>query len=258
MKEIKKVCSHDFKISLNGKKKPIKLNTIQAQDLMERIRCIVKRNTKSHEDLFRQNQNFTVVMNENDHMRMEEILERMIVKVWNDKQLSIANQFPLNTNNRKEDIDIVLFQSESQTKIIRKIIELKYKSDDTPLFGMLELIKNYFILEIGKKHEKIEELILLAPKFFYDSCERDYLNSIFQIRDLLGTHDMHLPPIKLKYLNLKEKDVETSIKNIVDHMATQKTKDGNYIRIKEFNSETLNKIAPVLTDWPDYSINDEP
>jgi len=257
----------NHKISLTGKKSKINTSDENIENLIVEINKAIDENEKNgklviREPNFRKCENFTIVYNDKKEitfkypMRMEEILERMIAKVWekeNNDNLEIAHQFPLNKNNSKEDIDIVLYEEKNGEKTIKGIVELKYKSN-TPLYGIIELIKNYLIIKKGKiKIDEKIELILLAPKFFYESCGNDYLKSIKQISDFLTIIGY---PIYIKYLDITEEEVQEAIKIIRD-------KDGKnikpiikngkeYIEIKNISDIGDIKEKLQFDKWEDY------
>jgi len=252
---LKKNCTDpkNHKISLTGKKREINTSDENIENLIGKINNAINNGKLViREPVFRTCENFTIAKK---GQRTEEILERMIAKVWkkeNNNNLEIAHQFPLNKNNRREDIDIVLYEEKNGEKTIKGIVELKYNSN-TPLYGIIELIKNYLIINLivekYKEEYKINidkeiELILLAPKFFYESCGNDYLKSIKQIYDFLKNIGY---PIYIKYLDITEEEVKEAIKIIRD-------KDGKE-QIKGISDVGDIKEKLQFDKWKDYPLH---
>ena len=265
MKKIEGICK-EYGIDISNNKMEIKISneTLKTlknlKNLIEKINKVIDESEKNgklviREPLFRTCENFTIAKK---GQRTEEILERMIVKAWkkeNNDNLEIADQFSLNgeKNRGKESIDIILYKEESEEKVIHKIIELKYKlikGKNTPLYGIIELIKNYLIIKKGKiKIDEKIELILLAPKFFYESFENDYLNSIKQISDFLTIIGY---PIYIKYLDITEEEVKEAIKIIGDKDGKETIIKNGKKRIKNISDVGDIKEKLQFDKWKDY------
>ena len=252
MTAICKACA-DLKININSQTPPI-LAREAIKTLLTRISTIVDTNTKKRPKKFRTEFKFTAVKRGEElafkyPMRMEEILERMIVKAWSNDPNLIANQFALNMNNSKEDIDLVLHNGAE----IETVIELKYGSN-TPMFAVLEVIKNYFILKKGELHGEVKELTILAPKFFYNKFSSQYLQNVTEIAKNIRQADESIPEISFKYLNLSAAAIESTIREILSDVTTQCNPPklqakGTYYKVTSFEKEPLSPISNPLTNW---------
>lgn len=258
---VKRACA-ELKISTGGNNRAIQTDRAAIRTLINRISEIIANNetTKIRETSFTPRQtpreNFTLVfLNDRiDFMRTEEVLERMINKVWSNNEFRMDTQYALNKVNAKEDIDIVLYRGRE----IKKIVELKYGSN-TPFLATVELIKNFLILKKANLAENIDELIVLAPEFFYDSCTKEYMISLADIFRFIKEADKSIPDISIKSINLADDTIKQTIRNICDDPGTetksaQKSKKPGYREIISFKRGTLMPISAQLNNWQDYRI----
>ena len=116
----------------------------------------IEKRPRSHVSVIKKN-------NETKIFREEEGLERLIQIMNKD---DFGNQIiPKLQNPGKQLIDLAKFDKGN----IESVIELKIKkakSTSTPLFAVIELIKNYYLC--GGKNSGIKKLILLAPDNYYE------------------------------------------------------------------------------------------
>jgi len=102
--------------------------------------------------------------------RDEEALERFIIV--SNNQENCCNQFPI--GGGKESIDIAILNDQKR----HEFIELEsWDSEDTPIYAIVEILKNHFEYQIIKKekikhHEKFTcfnevDLVVLAPRAYY-------------------------------------------------------------------------------------------
>ena len=146
-----------------------------ARDLREVFDVIFKdeKMTPSGKKLLckRRSTEFTVKRN-NKAGRPEEALERFIV-VSND-EINICNQFPI--GGGKESVDLAILNNSGR----HEFVELKpWKSSDSPIYAVIELLKNHYEYGIIRDSDKIShhesftcfnevDLILLAPRAYYE------------------------------------------------------------------------------------------
>lgn len=89
----------------------------------------------------------------------EVAFERIISKL----NTNIYNQLCIGNGNA-ESIDLI-YSSDGKKK--EKLIEFKTNSN-TPLYGMIELIKNYCLLSrFGDEAKNVNEIVFLAPKDYF-------------------------------------------------------------------------------------------
>jgi len=189
-------------------------------------------------------------------MRTEEVLERMINKAWDNNELKMDTQYALNKINAKEDIDIVLYRGEGRDCEIKKIVELKYGSN-TPFLAIVELIKNFLILKKAGLVEMIDELIILAPEFFYDGCTKEYMDSLDDIFGLIKEADQSIPTISIKSIDLTDEKIKQIILNISGDANTRsapKGKKPGYREIESFGRGPITPISMQLNRWQDYKV----
>jgi len=140
-----------------------------SSQLYDVISAIVNKNPPEGKKLFclsEKKSGFTVLSDKTPG-RPEEALERFIVFSNPD---NFYNQIPI--GGRRESIDIGILESDE--KFI--FVELKpFESTNTPLYGILESLKNLieyeYILKKGIKNIprfKEVDLIVLAPKSYWD------------------------------------------------------------------------------------------
>ncbi len=128
--------------------------------------------------------------------KKEEALERFIVYA----NENFANQLNVSDARTRESIDLVEIGT---NKKICKLIELKpWDTVNSPLYGLVELLKNYYLLNNRKD---VVELMLLAPKKYYQRYyDKSFAGEIFKAID-----NLHLRlnlKFSLSYLDLEEED----------------------------------------------------
>ena len=162
----------------------------------------IKENFAIGKNSIRTATNVSVVKKGNDiwFYRQEEALERLICLFNKSKSNNKwGNQADIQEDNSgKELVDLEECDSNNNYK---SFIELKAWNNkkDTPLYAVIELLKNYYLCDKGK--EFIEELILLAPAEYYDYY--DIYNTNF--KDLITELNKLLPQncnISVKVIDL--------------------------------------------------------
>ncbi len=152
----------------------------EKEDLEKKISPLVKIN-KTREERGRtinlkKNTEISIVKNSNlpEFKSFEESLERIITFL----NLKIFNQLCIGSNN-KESIDLIYSNNEHNEEDNKYLIELKTTAN-TPLYAFIELIKDYCLLKKLDKSDrgKIEKLILLAPKSYFEKFKEQ--NSIIE------------------------------------------------------------------------------
>ncbi len=135
--------------------------------------------------------------------REEEALERLIC-LFND---DCSSQYSLG-QKAKESVDIVISRGGK-----RAFIELKpWDSGNSPMFGVVELLKNYFLCSDNKN---ITELIFLAPKEYFEkyTVKGSWVN-FFEFVDNANEQLNGRTTLKVKYIDLSKQEFETSVQSI--------------------------------------------
>lgn len=149
----------------------------------------------------------------------ENNLERLITVVndENNTEYTYINQFPTPDSGH---IDLVYFNN---VKDEINIVELKqWISGDNPLYAIVELIKNHYLLfsekndevrthfKLKQKYNKIN-LILLAPKDYYEQYKlsKEFYMILEELNKIMSKQHI---TIILKYISVTRKDCETKIR----------------------------------------------
>ena len=134
----------------------------------------------------KQNDGFTLVkLKDNDNKeiepwRKEEALERIIVysQIEAESSIKLVNQ--INVGKSKESIDLGVIDDADK---LTEIIELKHDAGGgTPLFAVIEILKNYFLIKKTNSEDDPTRLVVLAPEDYYKDdfkCVED--NKDFEI-----------------------------------------------------------------------------
>jgi len=153
-------------------------NNLDDMDLKELADKIIKLTESLKSDIqnkinLRQRFEFTIVHKDNFSIwRNEEALERAIVA--KNKEIYF-NQINLKKGS-KENIDLIKIDDKELT-----IYELKAENGkDTPLFALIELLKNYYLFKNSQIDDervinKTIKLSILAPKEYYDNFSKNKL-----------------------------------------------------------------------------------
>lgn len=217
---------------------------IDTKEFARNIKQVISRKTtniidKNKSIEIRKRHNITVVKKGSDisAFRGEELLERLI-QIANKDEL--GNQIiPKLKRPGKQLIDLATFKN----GYIKKIIELKIlkensngkSSTNTPLYAIIELIKNYYLC--GGDESGINELILLAPNDYY--IKFNVLNNK-KFKDLLANLNNIFKP----EINIKIKVIRLELEN----------------NFKKWKEKTDSKIAKYINDkgckWEDPKPNE--
>lgn len=132
--------------------------------------------------------------------RKEEALERLICLFNKD----CSSQYNLG-QKAKESVDIVISIANK-----RGFIELKpWDSKNSPMFGVVELLKNYFLCSDNKN---ITELIFLAPKEYFEkySAKANWAK-FFEFINNANAQLEGRTTLKVKYIDLTKKDFDNAV-----------------------------------------------
>jgi len=134
---------------------------INVDNVIEKIKEYQQTITYTNENLDRDDYNFT-----HSDRNKETSIERFISAF----KTEYSHQYPF---EGKEQIDLIV---KDENNNIKEIIELKHEDGgDSPLYALIEIVKNYYLLK-NKYNHNIEELTILAPKeYFYKYFEKNYV-----------------------------------------------------------------------------------
>ena len=172
--------------------------------------------------------------------RKEEFIERLLTLA----NINLYNQFNIASN--KESIDLIQSDSimvEAATSL--NIIELKeWNSNDTPIYGIIELLKNYLILETDIVFRtKIKQLSFIAPKAYFEKYKG--YEGYFSLLDKIRTE---FPEIDLNifYLDVSEQSLYDIIKTTEENEIIKLSDYENEIQgISKLNMENWVKISDI-------------
>jgi len=154
---------------------------------------------------------------------LEEFLERAITASCGEECCRIHNQYNLLSgilpNQSRKAIDLVIVNSNG---CLSELIELKASTNtaDNPLSAAFEIILDYLVLKhIKEDISKIEQLIILAPKQYYDYFGMPYnkyrevariLSRNLGLRLFFQTSDHHLKEAELARYFKPEEEMKRS------------------------------------------------
>jgi len=183
-----------------------KMSNNEIDEMIDEIVKMIEEHTEpnesySNENKIRKTLEFTIVETDNSLKigREEEAIERMIVCGGS----RYCNQYNFNEN---EKADLILIDNNEN---ILEMIELKQEnSSDSPLYALVEIIKNFYL---SKKLKTIKELSILAPKKYFDNFfkEQEIYDKFIEIKQKLEKKIG--VPIKLKEVNFNSSDVLDAI-----------------------------------------------
>ena len=202
--------------------------------------CFKQYETKEIE--LRKTREFSIVRKEKQNFsiwRKEEAIERVIVC---DDKNEFYNQITL--TNGKENVDLIEIQD---NKII--MYELKAENGkDSPIFALIEILKNYEFFKKAKKNEKLKnkeiELVILAPKEYYDTYfsnekVREKFNELLHLFD---------EKISLKTINFDSNNVLKKLQNKIDNdkWNEPEKKNDQYDEIQKVEENIVIKVSKEL------------
>jgi hypothetical protein len=207
---------------------------VRPQDLSSILRGIIDKKPPKGEKLLclRKRNNYTVRPGGVPYKK-EEALERFITLSNGD---NFFNQVPI--GGGKESIDIGI--REQDKKFV--FVELKpWESGDSPLYGVVELLKNFVSHQVIQKHEipvknQLEpvELILLAPKAYYKSS--DLMDAIGPNKKNLNTVEQTLKELSAVFvitISLMVLDISWDDFIAVNNMACKRPRKGNQVTLSK-------------------------
>ena len=176
---------------------------INVDNVIEKIKEYQKTITYTNENLKRNDYNFT-----HSDRNKETSIERFISAY--DKNYS--HQYPF---EGKEQIDLIRKNAEN----IEEIIELKHEDGgDSPLYALIEIVKNYYLLK-SKYNHNVKELTILAPKEYFDTyfkknyvkdkekLKKEFFKIVKNFENKLKEEFNSDIKINLKTLNFTSKDI---------------------------------------------------
>ena len=241
---------------LNIKNTIINASKNSLKEVNETKKKLIEHNEYRKEDI---KSDFSITYKEKENKYVigvpENNLERLIALTLEEKDnnLKVINQIPTS------DCGHIDLYCQNNKEI--NIIELKqWDSNDNPLFAIVELLKNYYLLfyshqnkpiiehfNICKENKKIN-LILLAPIEYYEYFYKEktltnFLKLIEMLNKKLIKKEEIEINIQLKYLNIER----TTIENKVDTKRERNSDWRNYI--SDFKAEE----KKAFCDWKDIS-----
>ena len=189
--------------------------------------------------MIRKNLIFSVIERDKTYSvwRKEEALERIITLI-NDKA-GIYNQFPLNKNNSKENIDLI----KETNSMIKSLIELKFdQGGGTPLFALVEIIKNLILFrKYFAEDSTVESLLIVAPEFYYNYYSRnsnftDFMNSIDLLSNKYKTSILFK---KIKITNPSFLDDSLSKLNKSAKIEWKKSSNSRFSKIAKIDANSI-------------------
>ena len=175
----------------------------------------------------KQTTNISFARLSSEKYKNDEVLwERLIILCNKDK---LYNQLCVGKDN-KESVDIVY--SLDKNKFERqKFIELKTNlNTNNPLFGFVELLKNYILTKktASKECKTINELIFLAPKFYYKYFKSKGTNFINEFLNLIQNFNKEnkLGKVKFKlcYIDIDEHKMNEFVEKLAKDSKDLKNK----------------------------------
>lgn len=194
-----------------------------AQDKGEILECI--KSILSDQDYPeikpKENTYFTVVRKTGENVRAwrtEEALERLIVVANRGK---IRNQYNISekkTGVKRDKEAIDLFEVDDENNII-SLIELKpWESKNSPAYGFVELVKNYFLFKkkdkLFKKKDKLKRILFLAPESYYKNYYKpESIREFFSTVNAFNKSNFAVP-FQLAYIKIDEGAFQEIIKQL--------------------------------------------
>ena len=229
---------------------------IDSEKFAEDIVSIVKTQTEDEQIIYsktiekRERNNISIVKKDNKAFvyRGEELLERLI-QILNKDML--GNQIiPKLNKPGKQLIDLAEFKNNDLIKIIELKILIKSETNkvtaNTPLFTVIELIKNYFLC--GGEKSNINELILLAPNNYCNYDKFKLSNNEKFKRLLKNLSNILKLKISAKCININYDKWQ----NEVEHKIEEYRKNNQYKWNKPTKKQTERYDFKIEIDLNDF------
>ena len=214
---------------------------INVDNVIEKIKDYVESfsiSDMNNTNKYRKNLHFTLSGNSN----RENIIERFIIANTYYKEKN--NEMYYNQYSVADGGHIDLIKTNTENKII-EIIELKEEQNqkNSPLYALIEVIKNYFLLKKELDYN-IEEITILAPKEYFDTYfEKNYVQDKNKLKKnffkIIKNFENFLNvKINLKALNFSANDIINFINS-----KNFKNIELNREQVKILAQEFFNKIG---------------
>ena len=150
--------------------------------------------------------------------RKEEALERLLICI----HPNLKNQYAI--GGGKESIDMVKIDDKHN---ILSIIELKHDTGGgTPLFAIIELLKNYELLKKQNLDKHLKTLELLATKSYFEG----FKNSFETFEEILShlNNKLKNAQIEVKFVDADVEDINKELSSLKLDLEWKKSKKEKY------------------------------
>lgn len=168
--------------------------------------------------------------------RKEEALERLLLCVHSN----LKNQFSV--GGGKESIDMIKIDSKHN---ILSIIELKHDAGGgTPLYAIIELLKNYELLKKQNLDKSLKTLELLAPKSYFD-----YFKKSFEYFEKVIAHinnRLQTVRIEILFVDADVKDINKVLSKLKLDLKWEKSNKSKYDYKVLLTADKVKSLAELL------------
>ena len=199
--------------------------------------------------------------NDTNKCNNEKNIEKLIATIY-EKDKRVSNQWCVGKN--QESVDLVICDNNKKYTLVELKSLNNNNASDSPIFALIETIKNYFLLENYSKEKShicdIEEFCLLAPKDYYEHFfkGKDAINNINEFYKTVEkfNEENKVSNLKftMKFINKNGKDI---VNNAQDkyHNGKKREDNGRFeINKHDINSDEYLRCL-LLENWQNNDIS---
>lgn len=192
----------------------------------------------------------------------EKNIEKLIATIY-EKDKRVSNQWCVGKN--QESVDLVICDNNKKYTLVELKSLNQNNTSDSPIFALIETIKNYCLLKEYYSQEKshicdIKEFCLLAPKDYYEHFfkGKDAINNINEFYKTVEkfNEENNVSNLKftMKFINKNGKDI---VNNAQDkyHNGKKREDNGRFeINKHDINSDEYLRCL-LLENWQNNDIS---
>lgn len=191
----------------------------------------------------------------------EKNIEKLIATIYEDNE-KVSNQWCVGQN--QESVDLVICDNNKKYTLIELKSLNNNNASDSPIFALIETIKNYCLLKKYSKEKShicdIEEFCLLAPKDYYEHFFKGK-DAITDINEFYKTVEKFNEENKVLNLKFTMKFINKNGKDIVNnaqdkyHNGEKREDNGRFeINKHDINSDEYLRCL-LLENWQNNDIS---
>ena len=232
-------------------------------EIIEKVKLDTQRNDNNLKELPLHNVFLTAKSKYDDTNKCnnEKNIEKLIATIY-EKDKRVSNQWCVGKN--QESVDLVICDNNKKYTLVELKSLNNNNVSDSPIFALIETIKNYCLLEKYSKEKShicdIEEFCLLAPKDYYEHFFKGK-DAITDINEFYKTVEKFNEKNKVLNLKFTMKFINKNGKDIVNnaqdkyHNGKKREDNGRFeINKHDINSDEYLRCL-LLENWRNNDIS---